>query len=168
MECESAAAYSIDQFDASQPIQVTASLSGASSKKSSSNWFWAGLVLLVEDDPNSHYVELSIERNMFYKDNAIEFVHLSFPNIVGVCCTTIETPSIAALEGVPYTFTIRYKPGEVTYLINNVLVKRVKVNLGGNPKVGVLCVAEEPGTSKPGSLAECRFGPVTVIGSVLH
>lgn len=164
MVCESAAIYSKVQFDGTQPIEATVWMKGASAAISTSNWFWVGFTLLVKDDPDSHYVELAVERNMFYKDGAIDFVHLSFPNTIDTCCSTLAPALIPALEDTTYKVTIRYKPGRVTYLINDQVVHSVAVNIGGNPKVGILCVAEEPGTSKPGSLADCHFGKIIVIG----
>lgn len=118
--------------------------------------FWAGLALNSDIRADDRYAEVAIERRIApYWDDARAYgVHLSTP--ADQCCDRM----LEAHDGWHH-LEIVYQAGRADYTIDGTR-RSVGIDLGAAASVELLCVAVDPGESKPGSRATCEFRELVV------
>ena len=171
--CESAGLYTKTRYDASRGVRVTVEVMGEPAPTSTSTRFWAAVALVHCDDGGPcrwpEYVTLAIQNGIKPLDHwrHDSFGHISTPmgdEDWDRCCEVLFPRGIQAHAGQSYLLQIEYRPERVRYFINKQLVHELRIDIGGNPYVEVLCVAVSPGQSRTGERAHCRFGELTIEG----
>ena len=117
---------------------------------------WAGLALNADIKADDRYAEVAIERGIapYWGDTQAYGVHLSTP--ADRCCDRM----IEAGDGWHH-LEIVYQAGRADYAIDGVRAS-VAIDLGPAASVELLCVATDPGESKPGNRATCEFAGLVI------
>ena len=118
--------------------------------------FWAGLALNADIRADDRYAEVAIERGIapYWGDTRPYGVHLSTP--ADRCCDRM----IEAGDGWHH-LEIVYQAGRADYAIDGARTS-VAIELGPQASAELLCVAVDPGESKPGAKATCEFANLEI------
>lgn len=157
MECESAGLLS-QTYELNKPIIIEANVSGKPAENSTTDLFWAGLALNSDVVADDQYAQLAITKGIA--------PFTGWKNVWVVQLTGSGDPWKHNLfqthAGVVHHLKIHYFNGVAGYYIDGVLYQTVKVDLGDNASVELLCVAVDPSTHIEGSQAYCKFSGVRV------
>ena len=117
---------------------------------------WAGLALNADIRADDRYAEVAVEQGIapYWGDTQVYGVHLSTP--ADRCCDRM----LEADDGWHH-LEIVYRPGRADYAIDGARTS-VAIELGARASVELLCVATDPGESKPGARATCEFANLVI------
>lgn len=166
MTCQSAALQSIQTWDPTKDLTIEGSVSGEPAPGSSTNRYWAGLVLFQADDgPDARYAQLASVRGV----NPINYTS---PKIASL--TLPSEPGGKVLSdgssGQSYVFKIvyDYSSRTIKYYVNgNSEQTRKNFRFTEPVRIWTLCVSVSAGQPNDGSNARCVFGPLKVTGQKL-
>lgn len=163
MTCQSGALLSIQKWNPAYNLTLEGTASGQPAPGSTTTRYWAGLVLLQEDDgPNAHYAQLATVNNV----NPISgrrVASLTLPSQPG------GKSLLNGESGRSYSFKIAYNANDnkVRYYVNGSLKQTRGMDFTGPIHAETICVSVHAGQGNDGSSARCIFGPMKITGEKL-
>jgi len=115
--------------------------------------FWAGMALNADIAADNRYAEVAIEQGIapFWGDMQPYGVQLT-TTWGDDCCERLTPIDVGAW----HHLSIDYAPGQAIYIIDGVQ-RAARIDLGPRASVELLCVAVDPGESRPGNVATCEW-----------
>jgi len=158
MECQSAGLITKQWYDAQQPIHVAVDVQAGPAVGSTTPRYWSGIALNANVAADDRYAEAAVMQGIAPWEDSTEPFGVMLATPADTCCDVLVN---AATEDWHH-LAVDYAGGLAVITIDGVR-RSTKVALEDKVQVELLCVAVNPGESKPGALSRCQFRNLVIL-----